>query len=251
MSVLDDYYSWLKSISFLNQLDNNIARISLPFLDRNNDYTEIYAVKQSEREYLLTDDGATCGELEFSGFEFNDKRLEMLNTIVNSHGVSIDSNKAIFTVADIDSLPQKKHMLVQCMMKVSDLFELRRSKVTSLFTEDIAEFLDENDIRYTPDVMLIGKSKLPCHFDFIIPSNKTAPERLIRGMNRLDNNSVRLLIFSWEDTRDSRSRESKFYAFINDIELQSRTTVISSLKEYDITPVMWSSRVESVNSLAA
>jgi len=251
MSIIDDYYSWLKSVSFLNQLNNDIARISLPFLDRNNDYTEIYAIRQSEKEYLLTDDGATCGELEFSGFELNSKRLELLNTIINSHGVSIDENKAIFTVADIDNLPQKKHMLVQCMMKVSDLFQFKSQRPTSLFTEDIAFFLDENDIRYSSNVLLSGKSKLPCHFDFIIPPSKTAPERLIKGRNRLDNDSAKVLMFSWEDTRDNRSKESQLYVFINDVDVKTKTNAILGLKEYDITPVMWSSRDKSIIYLAA
>jgi len=251
MSIVDDYYAWLKSISFLNQLDNEVTRISFPFLDRNNDFTEIYAVKQSESEYLLTDDGMTYGELEFSGFEFTTKRLEALHKIVNSHGVSLDKNNAIFAIADLDTLPQKKHMLIHCMMKVSDMFEIRDSKVKELFVDDIAAFLDKHDIRYSESISLMGKSKLPCFFDFIIPSSKIAPERLIRGLNKLDTNAAKLLIFNWEDTRDTRSKESQLYAFVNDVEKDIKPTILSSLKEYNVVPIKWTERSSIIESLVA
>lgn len=251
MSIVDDYYAWLKSLTFLDQLDNEIARISLPFLDRNNDYTEIYAIKRSDQEYLLTDDGMTYNELEFSGLEFTPKRLETLQRIVNSHGVSIDHNKAIFAMADKDTLPQKKHMLIHCMMKISDMFELRSTNVKSFFVDDIASFLREHDIRYTENISLMGKSKLPCLFDFIIPPSKVAPERLIRGINRLDTNAAKLLIFNWEDTRDTRSNKSQLYAFVNDIDNDVKVSILSSLNEYNVVPIKWTERHSAIEPLVA
>ena len=252
MSIIDDYYTWLKNLSFLEQLNNDVARISLPFLDRNNDFTEIYIVKRSNNEYLLTDDGMTYSELEFSGFDFTQKkRVETLKKVANSHGVSIDSNNALFVVSDLDSLPQKKHMLVHCMMKISDMFESRGTSPKSFFIDDIAAFLNENDIRHTESISLIGKSKLPCHFDFVIPPSKAAPERLIRGINRLDTNAAKLLIFNWEDTRDTRNHESQLYAFVNDVDKDVKPSVISSLKEYSVVPIKWTERSTVVEPLIA
>ena len=251
MSMIDDYYVWLKNLSFLDQLDNEVARISLPFLDRNNDFTEIYAVKRSDNEYLLTDDGMTYSELELSGFEFTPKRLETLQKIVNSHGISLDQNNALFALADLENLPQKKHMLFHCMMKISDIFELRSANIKSMFIDDIASFLSKNDIRYTESIAFIGKSKLPCHFDFVIPPSKSAPERLIRGINRLDINAAKLLIFNWEDTRDTRSNGSQLYAFVNDVDKEIKSSILSSLKEYSVIPVRWTERFNAISALIA
>ncbi len=209
MSVIDDYFAWLKNISFMEDINDNVARISLPFLNRNNDYTEIYAVKRSENEYLLTDNGETCNELELSGFDFSGKRASSLINMVNSHGVSLNSNNEMYVIADINDMPQKKHMLVQCLIKVNDMFASKMPMQKPLFIDEIAAFFDAHSIRYTPNISIIGKSKLPCQFDFAIPKSAGAPERLVRGINNLDNNSAKLLIFNWEDTRLSRNNESR------------------------------------------
>src|SRR2546429_4820113 len=63
--LLDAYHAWLKDKTALRQVDDWIE-ITTPYLDRHNDYVQIYA-KKSNGSYILTDDGYTIDDLETSG----------------------------------------------------------------------------------------------------------------------------------------------------------------------------------------
>ena len=60
-----NYLDWLNKSIDEYQISKNIYRITLPYLDRNNDCTEIF-IKIDGSKYTLTDDGETIGELELS-----------------------------------------------------------------------------------------------------------------------------------------------------------------------------------------
>ena len=67
--LLDAYLAWLKDKTQLRQVDDWVE-ITTPYLDRNNDYLQIYARKE-QGSYLLTDDGLTIGDLEQTGCKLN------------------------------------------------------------------------------------------------------------------------------------------------------------------------------------
>ena len=69
------YLSWIKQNIDQFKVSDNTFRLTMPFLDRNNDQIEIYITK-SNGSYLITDDGATLNDLFLSGFEIskNSKR---------------------------------------------------------------------------------------------------------------------------------------------------------------------------------
>lgn len=252
-SIVDEYFAWLKGSTFVHKVNDSTTRVSLPFLDRNNDYTEIYIVKKTENEFFLTDDGAIYNELEFSGFNFTKDRLKILDSILLTHGIARDVDNALFVSADADTLYFKKHMLAQCMVKVSDMFILSNPRAKSLFAEDIAEFFDTNEVRYVPNHSIIGKSKLPSIFDFVIPGSKSknVPARLIKGYSKLDNDKARLLLFSWKDTEGVRAENTELLVYINDIGQNIRQSAISSLQEYSITSIAWQDRQNSLPRLLA
>lgn len=54
-SLLDNYWAWLQGKSDLRQLDGSVE-ITTPYLDRHNDYFQIYTTQDSDG-FLLTDDG--------------------------------------------------------------------------------------------------------------------------------------------------------------------------------------------------
>ncbi|MFQ5646058.1 MAG: DUF1828 domain-containing protein, partial [bacterium] len=56
--MLDEYWAWLKNKTILRQLNNRWLEITTPYLDRHNDYIQIYA-KRHNGAFLLTDDGYT------------------------------------------------------------------------------------------------------------------------------------------------------------------------------------------------
>ena len=84
------YLEWLKQNIEQYQVRDSIFRITLPFLDRNNDCVEVYIVDNGDGTYQITDDGATINDLEFSGFdiETSERRKKILNSIIAAYGIT-------------------------------------------------------------------------------------------------------------------------------------------------------------------
>ena len=90
-TFIETYIAWLKQNTTALQIGNDVVEINSPFLDRHNDYIQIY-ISLSDGGYILTDDGYTISDLEMSGLAFNTtKRKEELNTILNGFGVSLNN----------------------------------------------------------------------------------------------------------------------------------------------------------------
>lgn len=141
-------------------------------------------------------------------------------------------------------------MLSQCMIKVSDLFYTAKNTVQSLFLEDVQLYLDEKDIRYTPNVSFSGKSGLSTNYDFAIPKSKNAPERIIKVVNNIDQTQANSILFLWDDTRQERAEESRLYVFLQDKDKKISRSMITSMENYNVVPVVWSMRDKYVADLA-
>lgn len=246
------YIKWLNENIEQYKVSNNISRITLPFMDKNNDFIDIYIINQKDNTYTLTDDGAILNDLIISGFDIKSKRRkEILKSIIRSYGISISNNNELTVNCSIEDLPIKKHLLAQCMIKVNDMFFLSKNTVQSIFLEDVQSYLDNNNIRYIDDISIVGKSKLITHYDFGIAKSKIASERFIKTVNNFDINSARNIIFSWGDTKSERHSDTQLYVFINDINKKVSPEAYSALKEYDIIPAMWSKKENYINELIA
>jgi hypothetical protein len=87
--LMDAYHAWLKDKSVLRQIDDWVE-ITTPYLDRHNDYIQIYA-KRANSGFLLTDDGYTIDDLEQSGCKLESrKRQDLLKMTLNGFGVQLD-----------------------------------------------------------------------------------------------------------------------------------------------------------------
>lgn len=247
------YLEWLRSNVGQFRVNADTVRITLPFLDRNNDHTEVYIIDRHDGTYLITDDGATLNDLLLTGFDLNNskRRQQILASITAAHGVDVFGGNELQIVCTMDDLPIKKHMLAQCMVKVSDMFYLSRTNVQSVFLDDVQRFLDDNDVRYVPDIFVTGKSKLTSHYDFVVSRSKKAPERLIKVSNHMDLNAAKNIIFTWNDTKDLRQADATLYAFIQDIDRKVSGDAIGALKEYGIIPALWSERESITQALIA
>ncbi|HQG75242.1 MAG TPA: DUF1829 domain-containing protein [Kiritimatiellia bacterium] len=248
-TLLDAYISWLKDKTQLRQVDDWIE-ITTPYLDRNNDYLQIYARKEN-CAYVLTDDGQTIGDLEQTGCKLNSsKRQDLLKMTLNGFGVQLN-NQRLEVHTSPDNFALRKHNLVQAMLAVNDMFYLSVPMVASLFYEDVVSWLDLHEIRYTPKVKFTGKTGYDHLFDFVIPKSRRQPERIIQTINRPNRDTAQAVAFSWIDTKEVRPPDSKAYAFLNDLENPVSTTVLDALRNYDVKPVMWSSREELREELVA
>ncbi len=247
--LIQDYASWLRDKTSLRQVDEWVE-ITTPYLDRHNDYMQIYA-RKANGGYLLTDDGHTIGDLEQSGCKLQSpKRQELLKMTLNGFGVHM-SDSALEVHASPDNFSLRKHNLVQAMLAVNDMFYLAVPMVTSLFYEDVVAWLDLHEVRYTPKVTFTGKSGYDHLFDLVIPKSRRQPERILQAINRPSRDTAQALAFAWYDTKEVRPPDSKVYAILNDSEQTVSGAVLEALRNYEIHPVPWSKRQDVQEELAA
>ena len=248
--LIDEYLLWLKDKTVLKEVGTDWIEVTTPNLDRHNDYLQIY-IKKEGGEYILTDDCYIINDLLDSGCDINTpKREQILKTTLQGFGVlKVDNSLQVRTTADRFAL--KKHDLLQAMLAVNDLFYLSQSSIRSLFFEDVEQWLDQSDIRYTPKVKFTGKSGYDHLFDFVIPKSKKYSERIIQTINNPRKDSAESLVFKWLDTKDTRPQNSQLYAILNDMNEPISSSIINAFTNYETIPVLWSEREKSKLPLAA
>jgi hypothetical protein len=205
------YIEWINRKLDYKDLNEGTIEITTPFLDRHNDMLQIFAIPFEKNKIKLTDDGYILSDLSMNGVDLTSskKRKEIFSTILNGYGVSFDeAYNELFVITDISTFPQRKHMLIQAMITVNDMFMTSKTTVGNLFTEDVSNFLESNDIRYTENIFLGGKSGYNHNFNFLIPHFKDIPERVIHTMNSPSKGTLSNIIFSWSDTRDARNKQT-------------------------------------------
>jgi len=131
------------------------------------------------------------------------------------------------------------------------MFMISQPRVASLFLEDVEQFLDENEIRYTPSVQFTGKSGFIHNFEFVIPASKKKAERLIKAINNPTRDKTQTILFAWSDIREARKKDSSLYVFINDSEHTLKPEVTGAFGEYGVIAVPWTKREEYKEELAA
>jgi hypothetical protein len=248
-TLLDQYWAWLRDKSTLRQI-NDWIEITTPYLDRHNDYLQIYA-RRRDGGFVLTDDGYVLQDLEQSGCRIDgEKRQGLLKMTLAGFGVRLEDH-ALEVHASSDNFALRKHNLVQAMLAANDLFYLSSPTVVSLFYEDVVAWLDLSDIRYTPKVKFTGKSGYDHLFDFVIPKSRVQPERIVKAINRPNRDTAESLAFAWVDTKEVRSPDSRAYAVLNDLEYSISESVLDAMRSYDLRPVLWSGRERMREELAA
>jgi len=248
-NLIDNYLIWLKDKTILRQVKDWVE-ITTPYLDRHNDYLQIYAKRQNGG-FILTDDGYVLEDLEQSGCKLESaKRQALLKITLNGFGVQANEGR-LEIHASRDNFALRKHNLIQAMLAVNDLFYLAVPMVASLFYEDVVVWLDLHEIRYTPKVKFTGKTGYDHLFDFVIPKSRTRPERILHTINRPNRDTAQALAFSWIDTKEVRPPDSRAYALLNDSDQTISTSVVDALSNYDVNPILWSRREEVRKELAA
>ena len=243
------YIEWLKERTVLCELDGWVE-ITTPYLDRHNDYLQIY-VTRDDGGIVLSDDAYTLHDLEQSGCRLETpKRRSLLEAALLSFGIERVGDELRVKTSERD-FPRKKHNLLQGMLAINDLFYLAQPTVTSVFVEDVAAWLDDNEVRYTPDVKLTGKSGNDHRFDFVIPKSKRLPERIVSVLNNPSRVTAESTVFKWHDTYEARPADSRAYAVLNDRDGTVPNSAVSCLETYDIETVLWSNRDAVLDELAA
>lgn len=244
--MINDYTDWLNR-GFTAVQVGEYYELTTPYLDRYNDHMQIYVKQESNGSYLLTDDGDIITNLASSGVSISrsPKRKKMLEHIARNFGVSING-EALEIRATQSTYPQKKHMLLQAMMTVDDMFIAEPNSVQNFFAEDVGVFLDSNDIFYSRDFSLVGKTGSLYVYDYHIQRTKSKPERFCKAINRVNENSRNLALFNWVDTKEKRIDQSQLILFLND-EKQIKDSDLDAFHSYDVNCILWSERNKPAN----
>lgn len=248
--LLDQYSLWLKDRTVLKEINHKSVEITTPYLDRHNDYLQVYVQKEGNH-FLLTDDAYILTDLENSGCKIDTpRREELLRITLSGFGIQLEGKRMV-THASADNFSRKKHSIIQAMLAINDLFYLASPYVSSFFYEDVTKWLDLSEIRYTPKVKFSGKTGYDHMFDIVVPKSKKAPERILQTINNPKKDTAEVLLYKWLDTKDARPEDSKLYAFLNDANYRISEGVIDALQNYEAKPVLWSAREDVRGELAA
>jgi hypothetical protein len=248
--LIDAYVGWLRQGLSIEDV-GGACELTTPFLDRHNDHLQVYAVRRNGN-IILSDDGYILSDLRTSGLEVDTpKRKMVLDSILNGLGVRAESGQ-LLVEASAANLGQRLHSLVQAMLTVNDMFVMAQPRVASFFFEDVRNFFDSNDIRYTARVKLAGRSGYDHGIDFLIPKSRSRPERILQAIASPRKDNIVQYLWILSDTRAARSGESEpeAYAFLNDQEQTVGGDVIEALNAYRVVPAAWSERSNYVDALA-
>ncbi len=249
IEVKEKYIKWLEQEISVNKIGEYLE-ITSPFLDRYNDYLQVYAKLEADDEIILTDDAYIINNLQMSGVDINSsKRKQVLESFLNKYNVKLEED-ALVTKSGIEDFPQKILFLMQAMLNIDDMFMLSQNKVASIFLEDVTEFLDSRDIFYSKDVSFVGKSGFIYSYEYLLQRTKEKPERLCKVINNPNKQNFQNTIFMWNDTKETRDNNSQLIVFLND-ENKIDATVIEGFKNYDVNTIPWSEREKHLDLLRA
>lgn len=241
--LIDEYATWLKKEITFERI-GEYYEITTPYLDSANDYLQIY-VRQVGDEIYFSDDSATIHNLKMAGFQFTPARKLHLQRILTQYGVKLNADE-LTAKAPISSFSQKKHLFIQAILRIDDMFTISKSKVASLFLDDIQQFFDEKEIFYSDNVQFTGISGFSHNYDFLLQRTKTKPERLCQAVNNPNRSSMGNILFSWNDTRPARKKDSQLIVILNDQNNIARG-IEDAFLNYDVKVIRWSERNKESN----
>lgn len=242
---VDQYHRWLKSKThILPEEQDEWALISTPFLGLFNDTLEIYA-KRENGHIILSDDGKSLRDLDLAGVSISRSpaRREMVENLLLGYGVTMRGGEIVAKATD-SNFPQKKHDLLQAMLELNDFYVLSKPAVSKVFKDDVREYLDEQEIIYTPQFISRGAAGIEFVFDFQIAyHNQEIVIKSFNGMNRVYLSSF---LFAWKDVKKHREQLTRKQvvglAIINDENKPVPEEYIHALGKEETDHMRWSER---------
>ena len=246
--LLQDYLNWLKKNYKINHLEES-DQIVTPFTNYLNDNINIYVDKLDDSTFLLSDDGETINDLSLNGIDMTDTRTKMLNRILLGSGILLENDELIVK-GNNSQFAEKKHSLIQTILRVNDLMLTKRNNVMNLFSEEVTTYLQSRDIHGLSNAKFAGISGLDYKIDYTIPAKKDKPEIFIQFFNHLNFNEVATSAFVFEDIMEQRKIElmgnkfdPKIIANSGDYEISSRVYKAAEAKGIEVIPFSEKERI--------
>jgi hypothetical protein len=247
-NLIDSYLNWLKEKINYKEI-NGFYEITTPFLNHINDNIQFYLKRDEKNHIYMTDDGDTLDNLELAGIDINQPaRKKELESILNGFGVKL-KGRELHTIATPATFPMRKNNFIQAILAIDDLHILSSPKVEQFFLEDVTNFLEQNKVRYSRNIILQGKSTFHHKFDFLIPHSNNTPEKIIKAVPNPKKQNIIAHLFAFEDTKAARENEG--IMILNDSEKEVAPDVIQAIEEYGIYDFSWKNREELKEKLVA
>ena len=244
-SMIDEYVDFLKKGITYRQIEKGYE-ITTPFLNDSNDHIQIFINEISQENIVLSDGGESISYLEDCGVNLSAQRRKLMEDICFGYGVQIRENQLLIRTT-LKDFPQKKHLLIQAILKINDFVYTAQSRSVSVFADDISDYFDKNEIYATRNISFIGQSGIYHNYDFLLNKDKYFSERLCNAVNVPTKNNVMNTIFMWNDTIKKRPQDSKYFVFIND-SAKYNSELIKAFDEYNIETIQ-KSKIETVETL--
>ncbi len=243
--LIHDFAKWVKDETQI-EIKGDYAVIDTPFMDPLNDLIQLYLKKRDGDSWVLSDMGHTLQNLKLMEVKI-DRVYPIIQEIRRINGVQLEDGE-ILTEFKTKDFAQKKFDLLNAIIHISDLYELRSSGRINIFKQIVLEFFEEESIPITPDIRITGKTGLNHHFDFAIPKLNGKPEKLAKIINSPTKKVVETFLFELVDVRAMRKPGTKGLAVLND-EKPVSSDLIVAMKETDVIPGEWSKKKNFINQL--
>lgn len=249
-TYVDNYYHWLREGTVIESgKTSDWFLISTPFIGAYNDNIEIYALKKGDL-LTLSDNGETLNNLELQGVNIqgSKKRRHILDTILLNYGIK-EINSELIIETTLKKFSQSKHNILSAMIEINDLYVLSKHNVASVFKDDVRNYLNANDIIFTPDFISKGETGLEFNFDFQIAQK--SKEIVIKSFSSINKSNLPSFLFSWDDIMPVREKltkkEVKAIAIINDLDKEVKPEYLEALKSKNADYILWSERDNKKN----
>ncbi|MFC0138417.1 hypothetical protein CD127_10735 [Staphylococcus petrasii] len=249
---MNEYFNWLKQSYKYKKMDSS-TEITTPFRNHLNDYIRIYVDFLPDKSIILSDDGLTLNELKMANINTKTKaRNRIIQCILNQFNLSLKDDEIIAHVKN-ESFAQSKHDLIQGILKIYDLTITSKNNVSSLFYEDVFNFLYEEELAGTAEVSVSGESGIKYSIDYILPETKSKPEKLINFANNLDFNKVTNDVYMYRDVKTNRpsrnNQTPRMFIIANDVDHPINDKARYAAEHENLLILHWSDKEKIISTL--
>lgn len=249
---MNEYFNWLKQSYKYKKMDSS-TEITTPFRNHLNDFIRIYVDFLPDKSIILSDDGLTLNELKMANINTKTKaRNRIIQSILNQFNLSLKDDEIIAHVKN-ESFAQSKHDLIQGILKIYDLTITSKNNVSSLFYEDVFNFLYEEELAGTAEVSVSGESGIKYSIDYILPETKSKPEKLINFANNLDFNKVTNDVYMYRDVKTNRpsrnNQTPKMFIIANDVDHPINDKARYAAEHENLLILHWSDKEKIISTL--
>jgi hypothetical protein len=148
-----------------------------------------------------------------------------------------------------NNFAQKKHNLISAIAEINDMYMLAKHTVASVFKEDVRNFLDQQQIVYTPQFISKGSTGLEFTFDFQIAYREK--EIVIKSFNSINKINLPNFLFTWGDIKSVREKLTNKQviglAIINNEEKEIQQEYLEALRNTNADYILWTQRYTPEN----